>query len=62
MVTNVLPCSRNKLKTIVLQLYLPATFSYHNCPHSDYSENVQYCKKKIIKMILTPPPNLTLED
>ncbi|KAH0989306.1 hypothetical protein GBA52_000789 [Prunus armeniaca] len=44
MVTNVLPCSKSKLKTIVLQLYLPATFSYHNCPHSDYSENAQYCK------------------
>ncbi|CAL9023757.1 unnamed protein product [Prunus brigantina] len=44
MITNVLPCSRNKLKTIVMQLYLPATFSYHNCLHSDYSENAQYCK------------------
>lgn len=39
-----LPCSRSKFKTIVLQLYFPAAFCYYNCPHSDNSEDTQYCK------------------
>jgi hypothetical protein len=41
---NNLPCSRSKFETIILQLNFPATFGYHNCPHSDHSENTQHCK------------------